>query len=133
MHTSYLENAVDKDGKPILDAQGKPSQVEVFGLHPDTPEPAPNHGQRRRRRPGEEADLVDESVVAAQLADARAKTEHAEGRATAAEQLLRAEQAKAAALESLMKSLGITPEALAEAQAKIAATAAKTPAATPKK
>lgn len=124
-NTSHLVLLVDEETKqPILDKDGRLQHVEVYGLHPDTPEPAPSVGVRRRRRPGEEADLPDDSVVIAQLADQRAKTEQAEGRATAAEQQLRAEQAKTAALESLMKTLGITPEALAQAQANLAAKAA---------
>lgn len=119
MHTSYLKPALDKNGNQLKDPTGAPLVEEVFGLNPDTPEPAPTAGQRRHRRPFEEADLVDESVIAAQLQAARAEQNRAEGRAMEAEALLRAEQVKTAQLESVMKSLGTTPEQVAEAIAKM--------------
>lgn len=80
MHDSHLVPRLDKDGNHAKDDLGKLAYDEAFGLHPETPDPAPTEGARKSRRPGEEADLPDEKALAKELAAAKATTSALETR-----------------------------------------------------
>jgi hypothetical protein len=118
-NTSHLVPIIDPEtGEQAKDKTGALLFEERFGMHPDSPRPAPTDHGRGPMRPGEEKELEDERVAAERMQALRAQEAELQNREKSLSTQAEAMKAREKAMLALMKGAGMNEKQIAEAMKK---------------